>query len=294
MSVLSKELSYSLEYHLLRFIEKFLSIIPRSFALYLGSIAGFILYLSGLYRKTAITNMKHTGYWNQKEIELILKKLYINIGKYVVDFLRSKSTLPKYRLHNFQILDELISKNKGAIAFLAHLGNWEMLAEIFGKNVPDLNVIAKRMKNTRVNQWLENKRSSTGVSTIYSEQALRKMMEVIKRNGIVAILIDQHAGKHGTIAPFLGKPANTVRTVAGIVQKTGCSVLPTYSIMSKDGSYDIFIDNSSEPDLKDKNDEQCIEEYQKLHNEIISGWIRKYPEHYFGWFHKRFRHLIKY
>lgn len=294
MHLLPKTLSHSIEYYLLRIIEKFLSHIPRYIALNLGRFAGSIIYVSGIYRKTAVANMRHTGFWNEKEINSIIFKLYKNMGGYITDFLRTSSSPPKHRIHNLQVLEECFSRNKGTIVLLAHLGNWEMLAEVFGKKVPDLNVIAKRMKNQKVDRWLAYKRSRTGVFTIYSEQALRKMMEVVKRNGIVAILIDQHAGKHGTKVPFLGKPANTVRTVAGIVQKTGCSVLPAYSLIGKDGVYDIFLENISTPDLEANSAENSIEEYQKLHNEIISAWIRKYPEHYFGWFHKRFRNEISY
>jgi len=294
MPSIAKNLSHSIEYYLLRILEKFISMIPRFIALKLGNTAGFIFYLSGIYRKTVVANMRHAGFWNEKEINSIVFKLYINMGRYIIDFLRTSSSAPTYRVHNEQILTEVLSRNKGTIALLAHFGNWEMMAEVFGKRVSDLNVIAKRMKNKKVDQWLEHKRSRTGVCTIYSEQALRKMLEVIKRNGIVAILIDQHAGKHGTMVPFLGKPANTVRSVAGIVEKTGCSVLPTYSLMARDGTYDIMINEAPQPQFEGNTEEQRIEEYQKLHNEIISKWIREYPEHYFGWFHKRFRNLIPY
>jgi lauroyl/myristoyl acyltransferase len=121
------------------------------------------------------------------------------------------------------------------------------------------------------------------------------MLEALNiKKGLVAILIDQHAGQHGTMIPFLGKEANTVRTVAGIVKKTQCAVLPTYSILQKDGTYDVFISEAPMLDLTGKSDEQAIEAYQIQHNDIISEWIRKYPEHYFGWFHKRYRGIISY
>jgi KDO2-lipid IV(A) lauroyltransferase len=294
MPSFSKNLSHTIEYYLLRAIEKFISIIPRFVALKLGSFIGFIFYLSGIYQKTVIANMKHTGIWSEKEIHSIIFKLYKNIGRYLIDFLRTSSSAPAHQIHNQHLLTEALSRNKGIIVLLAHIGNWEMLADVFGNRLPDLNVVAKRMKNKKVDQWLSRKRSRTGVITIYSEQALRKMMEVIKRKGIVAVLIDQHAGKHGTMVPFLGKPANTVRSVAGIVSKTGCSVLPAYSLMDKDGTYNIMIEEIPDPQFEDNTEEQRILGYQKLHNEIISKWIREHPEHYFGWFHKRFRNLIAY
>jgi KDO2-lipid IV(A) lauroyltransferase len=150
------------------------------------------------------------------------------------------------------------------------------------------------MKNSKIEDWLARKRSQAAVITIYTDRALRKILEVLKKNGIVAMLIDQHAGKHGTMVPFLGKEANTVRTMAGIVSKTGCSVLSTYAIIDEHDNYSIVINEVPAVFTEDMSEDEKIFEYQRIHNEIISNWIREHPEHWFGWFHKRFRGIVKY
>lgn len=295
MRLISKKRSKYLEYISLRLIEEFLSIIPRPIALKVGESVGAILYLTGLYRHIALRNMEHIGLWDKQHIETNLRGLYRNIGRYATDFLRRTKKLPPYQIINFELVETAMSEGKGLIVLLAHYGNWELLAEVFGRAVKDLNVIAKPMKNELVDKWLGKKRSRSAVKTIYTKEALRKMLEVIKRNGIIAILIDQHAGRHGTMVPFLGKDANTVRTVAGIARKTDCSVLAISAIMDdKDNSYKIILEKPAKPDLHDKSEEECIAEYQRIHNEVISEWIRKDPQHWFGWFHKRFRGTISY
>lgn len=291
---LSKTSSYKIEYFLVRLLEILLSAMPRKLALKIGAAAGVCLYFSGAYRKTVRTNMKYVGRWTDDQIEGIIKQLYKNIGRYATDFIRNHRILPAHSIHNFEILESAIAKGKGVIAILGHFGNWELLANVFGKKMPDLNVIAKPMKNGIVDEWLAKKREAASVKTIYTKQALRKMVEVLKRNGIIAILIDQYAGNHGNTVPFLGKDANTVRSVAGLVYKTGCSVVPTFAVMRDDGSYDIMIYEAPSIDTEGKSQDQCILEYQKLHNDILSEWILNQPEHYFGWFHKRFRGFIKY
>ncbi|NLE01656.1 MAG: lysophospholipid acyltransferase family protein [Fibrobacter sp.] len=285
---------HSLEYVLLRIIEKFLVILPRPVALFLGQSIGFILYLFKIYRKVVLKNMEYVGLWEKREMDKIIFNLYLNIGRYAVDFLRSPAHIPPYTIHNYEIVDPLFAQNRGIIVLLAHFGNWELLAEIFGKTIPNLSVVAKPMRNSKVDNWLAEKRKKTAVTTIYVDQALRKMLESIKRNGMVAILIDQDPGKHGTMVKFLGKDANTVRTVAGIVHKTGCAVLPTYAILRKDNSYDVIIEKADPVSHEGKTDEEIIAAYQLQHNEIISEWIQKNPEHWFGWFHKRFKATLKY
>lgn len=287
--------THKIEYILLLIIQFIFSFLPRFITLRIGFAIGFILYWSGTYKKTVFGNMRYAGYWSEEELKGIVRNLYRNMGRYISDFLRISAKNPPYRTHSYDIIDRLQNENKGAIILLAHLGNWEVLAQIFGSKVKDLSVIAKPMKNKIVDDWLTLKRAATGVTTIYTQQALRKMLEALNiKKALVAILIDQHAGQHGTMVPFLGKEANTVRTVAGIVKKTQCAVVPTYSILQKDGIYDVFISEAPILDLAGKSDEQAIEAYQIQHNAIISEWIIKYPDHYFGWFHKRYRGIISY
>lgn len=291
----SNKIKYNIEYLLLRTLQEFLSLIPRTAALKIGEISGLLLYYSGVYRKIALKNMEHVGLWDNSQTEKILRDLYLNIGRYASDFLRKSSKLPPYTIQDYHYVESAMAQGKGLIVLLAHYGNWEFLAEVFGRMVNDLNVVAKPMKNEIVDRWLAEKRDGASVKTIFTHQALRKMMEVMKRNGIVAILIDQHTGKHGTMVPFLGKEANTVRTVAGIVRKTGCEVLAISAIMEKgENSYKIVFEKPQPPELTSKSEDECIAEYQRIHNEIISEWIRKKPEHWFGWFHKRFRGIISY
>jgi Kdo2-lipid IVA lauroyltransferase/acyltransferase len=291
---LPRKYSYKLEYVLLICLEKTLTLLPRTLALKTGEFLGWCLYLSGFYKTTVKCNMIHAGFWTDDQMTRIIKQLYKNIGRYGADMLRKHRTLPPHTIHNYSFIDQQFAKGKGIIVILAHFGNWEFLATVFGEKVSKLNVVAKPMNNSIVDDWLAAKRAEASVKTIYTKQALRKMLEVLKNNEMIAILIDQHAGKHGTMVPFLGKEASTVRSVAGLVHKTGCAVLPVYSVMKDDGSYEIMFTESKPIDTEGKTEEQIITEYQIQHNNILSEWIINQPEHYFGWFHKRYRGLISY
>ena len=291
---LPRKYSYKLEYVVLICLEKALTLLPRKLALKAGEFLGWSLYLSGFYKTTVKCNMIHAGFRTDDQMTRIIKQLYKNIGRYGADMLRKHRTPPPHTIHNYSFIDQNFAKGKGIIVILAHFGNWEFLATVFGEKVSKLNVVAKPMNNSIVDDWLAAKRAEASVKTIYTKQALRKMLEVLKNNEMIAILIDQHAGKHGTMVPFLGKEASTVRSVAGLVNKTGCAVLPVYSVMKDDGSYEIMFTESKPIDTEGKTEEQIITEYQIQHNNILSEWIINQPEHYFGWFHKRYRGLISY
>lgn len=289
-----KKISHFVEYILLILIEKFMNILPRNIALFCGSFLGKVLYRCGAYRKIVRKNMEFVGLWNCKEMKTITRNLYSNMGKYVVDFLRLSR--PPFEIHNKELFDIAHSNKKGTMILLAHFGNWEMLAGIYGEIYPnEVHVVAKKMKNPRAEFWLTKKRENSSVIVIYTEHALRRIYSALRKNGIVAMLIDQHASKHGTMVPFLGKEANTVRAMAGMVARTGCNVLSIYSLINKNNNYDIFLNNI--PDVvtnENMSEDEIIFEYQKTHNDVISGWVREHPDHWFGWFHKRFKDSIKY
>lgn len=270
-----------------------MNLLPRKAALALGAAIGNMLRLSGVYKRIVWKNLDHVALWDEQQSRTIVKKLYRNMGRYAVDFLRN-GTLPPHSVHNFDTIPRLLERQKGIIVILAHFGNWELLAAIFGPKVDNLNVIAKPMRNPLVEKWLYRKREKASVTTIYTQKALRKMYEVLKENGLTAILIDQHLRKMGTPVPFLGKTASTVRTVAGLVRKTDTSVLPVYALLKEDGSYDIQISHAPVPRKEGASEEELIHLIQTQHNNIISQWITEHPEHWFGWFHRRFRGFIRY
>ena len=289
-----KRFSHFAEYCALRAMQLLLSVIPRSLALKSGALLGSGLYFAGIYRNVVEKNMETLNLWSIREQKRITRNLYRTMGRYAVDFLRGFPPLPPYSVVHGEILNDALAQGKGVIILLGHFGNWELLADIFGSKVSSLSVVAKPMRNPYVNQWLARKRNAAAVDTIYVDNALRKIYEAIKRNGIVAILIDQHAGSQGTLVPFLGRETSTIRTIAGLEHKTGCAVLPTYALLLDDDTYEIVLSIAPAPAAAGRSDDAIIAECQIQHNAILSEWIMRYPHHWFGWFHKRFKESINY
>ncbi len=288
-----KFLTHRVEYIGLRMAE-ILMLAPRPVALWFGAAIGSMLYYAGVYRKVVERNFDHTALFDERDKRKIIRSLYANIGRYGSDFLRAGRTPPPYTVENLAAVTRALSKGKGMIAVLAHFGNWELLASIFGSHFPDLNVLARPMHNPLVERWLFAKRKSAKVTPIYASGALRKIVTVLGRNGIIAMLIDQYAGEQGTPVPFLGKPANTVRTAAGIIHKTDCGVVLPYALLQPDGSYRVVIETAPAIAVSRDGKEAFIAAVQLAHNDVLSRWIRNYPDHYFGWFHRRFKDAVSY
>jgi lauroyl/myristoyl acyltransferase len=173
-----KKFFYYISYLFLLLTEEVLTLLPRKAALFLGRTGGFLMYTAGFRKKIVVNNMIHVELCPPDMMESTIKDLYCMMGMYAVDFLRRKAP-PIHEIKGLEIVRKLLENKKGLIPILAHLGNWELLASLFGKEFSRLGVIAKKMNNTYVNAWLEKKRTDSHVEVIYREQALRKMLQVL-------------------------------------------------------------------------------------------------------------------
>jgi Kdo2-lipid IVA lauroyltransferase/acyltransferase len=286
--------SHFFEFALLRLLESFIACLPRKLVLALGSAIGTFLFYAGVYRKVVKKNMDYTGFITEKNQPALTKRLYKNMGKMFADFLKLSTMTPPYEIDHFDQAKEVFARGKGGIVVLGHFGNWEVLATVFGLKLYDLNVLAKPMHNRLVEKWLFEKRARAHVTPLYAHQALRKMLLILKRGGIIAMLIDQYSEEHGTPSLFLGKPANTIRTVAGMLHKTDCGIIFANALLEKNGTYRIHIEKGPDLNLTKDNQENFIKAYQQAHNDVLSQWIKQHPDHYFGWFHRRFKDTLTY
>jgi KDO2-lipid IV(A) lauroyltransferase len=281
------------EYLLLRTLELVVTALPRTWALSLGGFVGSVVCLFGPRRDVVRKNMRHVGGWSEAEMKRVIRRLYRNMGRYAADILRPSRREPPHDFDNMAILERHLARGKGIVALLAHFGNWEALASIFGPKVP-LHVVAQPMRNRMVQRWLARKRASTRVTEIYLRKALRKILTALRENHVVAILADQYGRRDGTMVPFLGKDASTVRTVAAMHHKTDCSVFLAFALLRDDNTYEIHVEEDRPIAVPRENADEFIAVCQRQHNDVVSSWIRAHPDHYFGWFHRRFRESVKY
>ena len=284
---------HRLEYLILRFLEATVQLLPRRAALAVGGALGALMYRARFLKRTVDRNMDHVALWHGSEREAIIRRLYRTMGRYMIDLLWCRPGKVPHDFDNLAIVTGNL-KGRGLLAVLGHFGNWEVLGTVFGTLVPGLHVVAMPMKNPYVEAWLRKKRARTGAIEIDKTKAVRRIVTALRGNHPIAVLIDQYAGKQGVMVPFLGKEANTVRTVAGLYHKTGCELLLSYALLQEDGSYHIHVEEGRTLDVPRENTEAFIDACLKEHNDILSSWIRRHPEHWFGWFHRRFREAIKY
>jgi KDO2-lipid IV(A) lauroyltransferase len=267
---------------------------PRRLCLWSGARLGDVLFVLGFYRHTVRKNMEFVGLWPADEQDRIARRLYRNMGRYAFELLQPADRVPVAVIEGEAIWQRIgADPAQGALVIFAHLGNWEILPVILSRTTKCLSIIAKPMRNPLVEKWIRRRRQCLGVILEEPRNALRHCLRALKQHASIAIAIDQYPGSKGTPSVFLGQRALTVRTSAGLAARTGCPVTGVYALLDEQGVYRVRIESVPTPQPADAEGD-AVSATLQAHNALISRWVTEHPEHWFGWFHRRFKDSISY
>jgi KDO2-lipid IV(A) lauroyltransferase len=287
-------LQHGLEYACLRACAALAGWMPRHVWLWCGGRLGDALYLLRFYRRTVRTNMGFVGLWSAARQRQITRQLYRNMGRYAAEFLRPACMPPPARIDGDETWRRQMGSDQGGIVLFAHLGNWEVLPALLQEAGHTVTIIAKPMRNRLVEHWIRQQRRHTGVSFALPRAALRRCLRLLRSGGLVALAIDQYPGRRGTPVEFLGRVTRTVRTSAGLAVHTGCPVTGVYALLGADGVYRVSVQALPPPVSSTAAGADPVTETLRAHNAALSAWVAAHPEHWFGWFHRRFKDCVRY
>ncbi|WP_457621497.1 lysophospholipid acyltransferase family protein [Persephonella sp.] len=222
--------------------------------------------------KIALESLKHLG-----RILAELPKLpdYLKSGEItdIFQIKEGKDLLEKY-------------KNSGFVLLTGHIGNWEMINIGLSYYGYKMSALAYRQRNKKINELIEQIRTSSGAQIIYHDQPMRKFIQAINSNRIISFLVDQNTLRHrGVFVKFFGKEASTVSFPAKISLKYKKPVLFCYCIFNQETKeYQFFVKKIKTEDLTEKEINILVQRY----TDEVENAVRQYPEQYM-WTHKRWK-----
>ncbi|MDI6751469.1 MAG: lysophospholipid acyltransferase family protein [bacterium] len=257
----------------------------------LAKVLSAILFLFPKHRKKAMENLK-TSFPKlpSEKVGEIAKKCYQNFVLSTLEFIEidrfSKEEIEeKVEVYGLSHLEKAVSEGKGVIMATVHLGNWEMMGRTLTSKGYKLNVIARKQRNELVEGLIKERREKAGFGVIYSESTKQDVLKALLSKEIVAILIDQDAGRNGVFVDFFDRPASTTPSPIIFSLRTGAPIIPFYNIRLEDGSYKVIIEEpflfKKTGDIK-KDIALNLEALTKKFEEVI----RKDPKQWF-WLHNR-------
>lgn len=106
---------------------------------------------------------------------------------------------------------KVIDDGDGVITFTAHCGNWEWLCYSMGMYGRPVSVLQRERDEKEINRFITGLRAKSGVRTIDrgSTASAREMINVIRKGGMLAFVLDQNIRTESVKVPFFGIPAPT-------------------------------------------------------------------------------------
>jgi len=214
-----------------------------------------------------------------------VRAVFRNFGEYLLEFFTmTKRLQPSYvasnvHIKNIEYLNEVLQKGKGGIIVSAHVGNWEMGGTILPMLGFPLSVVALAHKDPRVNALFNDQREAFGAKVIQADVAVRRVVEHLQQNRLVAILADRDFGNRGIVMDFLGRKTMIPKGAAFFSLKTGAPIIPVFFIRTADGHFEINVYAPIDPPLLPdaKITENAATEHIRKYLDIIEVEIRNNP-----------------
>jgi len=113
------------------------------------------------------------------------------------------------------------------------------------------------------------------------------MTQVLRRGGVLAILVDMARRKDGVDISFFGKKATATPAVAMLALRCRCPVIPMFCIRESDGGLEIYAEPAVA--MRRSNDLRAdlVENTQRI-TYVVERMIRQHPEQW-QWIMRRWK-----
>jgi len=270
-------------------------LLPRKACLGLGRLLGSFLFRADRrHRELVLANLEAAlgGELLLEERRRIARDSFRTFGKVMADTIKwtHLSHRRRLRLLSLEGADHLrraLKEGRGAILFSAHFGNWEV-ASLAVSRFARLNVVARPLDSRVLERRLLRFRKSLGARVISKFQAAKPVLQALRRNEAVAILMDQNVLRSQAVfVDFFGRPAATTPAVGSFCARARSPLLPIFCYPTAAFSYTIRIGPPVEVGLSDSLDEDVLKITRHC-TKMIESEIRQNPGLWF-WFHDRWK-----
>ena len=241
-------------------------------------------------KKKILTNIKKAlPKVDEKNIELIAKKMWKNYGRILSEYVFIKNFRnPIYNkfltVEGQEILNQLKQSRESVVFISGHFNNFELMAMQIEKSGINLAAIYRPLNNIFLNKIMERIRKKYICKNQIKKglAGTRELLRLFKENYSVALMIDQRVSE-GIKVNFYGQKASTTTIPAQLAKKYGCKIVPIYIERINSIHFKMTINKPIH-----YNKESTIEEITQNLNKWLERMILVNPSQWI-WSHDRWK-----
>ncbi|MFC2150569.1 lysophospholipid acyltransferase family protein [Calditrichota bacterium] len=246
------------------------------------------------FRKSVAMDNLHHAFPGKSAQEL--ERVYLNCWQHFMRVGAELARLPLLNRDNIEryvdvsahpLMGKLLERGKGILVASGHIGNWEILGAAMSAMGYPITYVVTNQSNKRVEEWIDRMRQSLGIEIIPRREAVKGVLNALKRNRVIAVLCDQDAGDAGVFVEFFGRKASTPRGPALFHLKTGAPILYVTCLYQRGGRYKIDLEEIKVPELTEDREANIASIMQAVTIRLEQD-VRSHPEQWL-WLHRRWK-----
>ena len=186
----------------------------------------------------------------------------------------------------FENLQAARAGGRGAIIVTAHLGHWELGGVTLARRGLPLTVVTLEEPSSELTRWREACRRHLGVKTIAVGPghpfAFVEMIQALRRNELLAMLVDRPYPGSGAAVNFFGRQTEFSTAPALLAHHTGAAILPAFVLQKPNGLYNSIAAPLIPMTATDNGRTALAENTQRIAT-IFEAIIRQHPEQWFNY-----------
>jgi KDO2-lipid IV(A) lauroyltransferase len=232
----TRRLKWRLETLAYASVETGLGLLPVAWVAGLGRLAGAVARTVLPGRRRIVARNLRIAFAGEKspaELAALEAEVFRRSGANLLCSMRTaemgeRSLRRVVTVRDEAVFRDAITRGKGVIAVLAHMGNWEALAQCFPTFMPPGvagATVYRPLNNPIMNARVVATRTRRGMGLFSKDDNPLGMAAFLRRGGVLGVLADQRAGKIGELVPFFGRTTSCTPIPAILARRTGAAIV---------------------------------------------------------------------
>jgi Kdo2-lipid IVA lauroyltransferase/acyltransferase len=224
------------------------------------------------------------------------RAMYASLGMSALEFLwmavRGRAALGGVRIDEASRArwEEALGEGRGVVVAASHTGNWDLAACAIAQEV-ELLVVTKHLSIRWMDRLWQSTRARLGVELADAHGAIARGRRVLRRKGVVAMMIDQVpiSVRHASPVEFLGQSAATDRAPAALAASSRVPLVVAAARRAPSGDHVLYVLEVLRPPARPSR--AWVLEATRKATSALDGFVRAHPDQWL-WLHRRWKSML--